>query len=130
MGAYNKNRRFERTCGFSFLRIRRGISPETMTRNWRLSHNLAVVSGHLEEVGNLHRTLFGLLRSPNRSGSAQTFKRVNQKCLHFYFRATCLELAQCPRKRGRSSRLASLSGESLRGSREICCLLWAFPTLS
>lgn len=99
-----------------------------MTRN-RLAHNLAVVFRHLEEVGNLHRTLFGLLRSPNRSGSAQTFKRVKQKCLHFYFRATCLEFAQCPRKRGRCSRFASLSGESLRGSREIC-LLWAFPALS
>ena len=72
---------------------------------------------------------WGLLRSPKNSGSAQTFKRVKQKCLHFYFRATCLELALCPRKRGRCSRLASLSGESLRGSREIC-LLWAFPALS
>ena len=77
----------------------------------------------------LHRTLFGLLRSPKSSGSAQTFKRVKQKCLHFYFRATCLELAQCQRKRGRCSRFASLSGESLRGSREIC-FLWAFPALS
>ena len=57
-----------------------------------------------------HRQLpFGLLRSPNRSGSAQTFKRVKQKCLRFYFRATCLELAQCPRKRGRCSRLRRLS---------------------
>ena len=47
-------------------------------------------------------------------GSEQTYKRVKQKCLHFYFRATGLVLVQWSHKWSRFARLTHLSSLAFR----------------
>ena len=49
-------------------------------------------------------------------GSKQTNKRVKQKCLHFYFRATGLVLVQWSHKWSRFTRLTHLSSNKVSGN--------------
>lgn len=67
-----------------------------------LSHNLAVVFRHLQEVSNSHAALVTLFTTANRDNTIGNF-------LLDSFGVPTAAARQCPRKRGRCSRLGRLS---------------------